>query len=396
MDVYTPFGGLFTVCLVLVILRLPLFSATDQKWHVSSSRTETLDGLRGYLALGVFIHHAVIYYGLLKSGVWDNPPSVLYTQLGPVGVSLFFMITGFLFWGKVISTDGRVEWLKLFVGRVFRITPVYYLTMLLVMFIIFAKSNFKLVEELDTIFMQIFPLFLFGIFEPGKVINGYVGPRGITAAVTWTLRYEWIYYLVILPFSALFVRAGFHLIYSIFVLLLCLIGYEFFHASSNSLLLAAFFMGMVCASLQTKMNSNSLDNKFFSGVIVLFFYLVFFEPFGMTDVLRVVLSGFIFFSIVNGCSIYGLLKKKSSQRLGEISYSIYLLQGIFLYLYVQIPEVREWAILNVYFFWLFVTVVGVSLVFGAYLAYVLIEKPGIRMGKKFIENFVHKNAGIRG
>lgn len=391
MDIYSPFGFFFTVCLVLAVLGLPLFSAADQKWHVTSSRTETLDGLRGYLALGVFIHHAVIYYKSLKFGVWDNPPSVLYTQLGPVGVSLFFMITGFLFWGKAISSDGRVEWMKLFIGRVFRITPVYYLAMLLMLVIIFVKVNFEILESIDTIFRQIFPLFLFGIFEPGKVINGYAGPKGITAAVTWTLRYEWIYYLIILPFSVVFIRFGAHLIYSVLVLFLCLIAYGFYDASSNSLLLAAFFIGMVTASLQTRINSTAFDNKAASGLIVINLYLIFFDPLGMTDVLRVLLSGLIFFMVVNGCSIYGLLKKRVSQRLGEISYSIYLLQGIFLYSYVQIPEVREWAILNAYSFWLFVSVVAISLVFGAYLSYLFVEKPGIHIGKDIIAKFVLKN-----
>lgn len=107
MNIYTPIGYFFVLVSVLLFMKLPVFSAADTKWHTNASRTMTIDGLRGYLAVGVFIHHAVIYYRYLTERIWDNPASSLYTQLGSINVSLFFMITGYLFWGKIISCQGR-------------------------------------------------------------------------------------------------------------------------------------------------------------------------------------------------------------------------------------------------------------------------------------------------
>lgn len=385
MTIYTPAGFFFVVSILLLVIKLPVFSAADTKWHTSSSRTLTLDGLRGYLATGVFIHHAVIYYQYLTEGFWDNPPSHLYTQLGPVGVSLFFMITGYLFWGKVITAEGRPKWINLLIGRVFRIGPVYFLTMALMLLIIFVKTEFNLQEPLAKVLSEIAPLLFFGIFEPGHAINGFNSPRSITAAVTWTLRYEWIFYLIILPVSALFARnRKLHIIYSIAVVLICLFASTQRNASSNSLLLAAFFIGMVGASLQANNFTLAISDKSMSAVVVTALWLIFFTPLPMHKTVQTILSGVVFLSVINGCSIFGLLISKSAQRLGEISYGIYLLQGIVLYLFVQLPDLRNLATSTTFNYWIFVLCEAIVLVSIAFLAYCWIEKPAIASGKKII------------
>ena len=387
MNIYTPLGYFFVLALLLLFIKLPLFAAADTKWHASTSRTMTIDGLRGYLAIGVFIHHAVIYYRYLTEGVWDNPPSSLYTQLGTVDVSLFFMITGYLFWGKIISSQGRPGWLKLFVGRLFRIGPVYFLMTGLMLLIIAIQTQFTLQEPLNKVLSEIGPLLLFGIFEPGHVINGYNGPRGITAAVTWTLRYEWVFYLVILPFSALFTRnRKHHLVYAVTVLLVCLGSSLSKNGSSNSLLLAAFFIGMVCASLQAHGCIVKMPDRTLSTIAAAALWFVFFEPIPTHKAIQTVVSGMVFFSIVNGCSLFGLLTNRGAQRLGEISYGIYLLQGIVLFSYAQFPEIRTVAISTSMNYWLLLFIESLTLVISAFLAYCLFEKPGIAIGKKIVSH----------
>jgi peptidoglycan/LPS O-acetylase OafA/YrhL len=385
MNIYTPLGYFFILASLLLLIRLPVFAATDTKWHTSSSRTLTIDGLRGYLAVGVFIHHAVIYYQYLKEGIWDNPPSSLYTLLGSIDVSLFFMITGYLFWGKIISDEGRPGWMKLFIGRAFRIGPVYFLMTGLMLLIISIQTQFTLQEPLNKVLLELAPLMLFGLFEPGHVINGFNGPRGITAAVTWTLRYEWVFYLIILPISAIFARnRKHHLAYSIAVLAMCFASSLFKHGSSNNLLLAAFFIGMVCASLQANNYVIGISDRVMSIIAALILWFVFFEPVPTFRIVQTVLSGIVFFAITNGCSLFGLLTRRSAQRLGEISYGIYLLQGIVLYTFARIPEMSTLATSTSLNYWFFVLVEGITLVAMAFTAYYFIEKPGIAAGKKIV------------
>jgi hypothetical protein len=42
-----------------------------------NERFATIDGLRGYLALMVFVHHACIWYFVGQGGGWAQPPSNL-------------------------------------------------------------------------------------------------------------------------------------------------------------------------------------------------------------------------------------------------------------------------------------------------------------------------------
>ena len=58
-----------------------------------------IDGLRGYLALMVFVHHGAVWWGYLHTGQWRPPPSRLMNNLGEGSVALFFMITALLFGG---------------------------------------------------------------------------------------------------------------------------------------------------------------------------------------------------------------------------------------------------------------------------------------------------------
>lgn len=385
MTTYTPAGYFFVVTALLLLIQLPIFASADKKWHASSSRTSTIDGLRGYLAVGVFVHHGVIYYRLLTESIWDNPPSSLYTQLGTINVSLFFMITGYLFWGKIIASQGRPGWLKLWIGRAFRIGPVYFLMTGLMLLIIAIATQFTLQEPLSKVLLEVAPLLLFGLVEPGHVINGFNGPRGITAAVTWTLRYEWVFYLIILPISALFARnRKHHLIYAVSVLLLCLVYPLFKQGSSNHLLLATFYIGMVCASLQDHDWTIPVSDRSMSIMATAALWFVFFEPIPTPKPIQIFLSGIVFFSIVNGCSLFGLLTHKSAQRLGEISYGIYLLQGIVLFVFAQNLDIHAFVTATPIHYWLFLSIQAITLICIAFAAYHFLEKPGIATGKKII------------
>lgn len=383
MTLYSPFGYFVVLAVLLLFIRLPLFASADRKWHVSTSRTVTLDGLRGYLAIGVFVHHATIYYGLLANGTWDNPASWFYTRLGPIAVAFFFMITGYLFWGKVVATDGRPGWRKLYIGRIFRIGPLYLFATAVMLFIVFQKTGFALLEPPLTVLKEIFPLLFLGIFEPDNSINTYGSPKTIIAAVTWTLHYEWIFYLVVLPISALFARKrSTHLVFAVGGLCLSLIMVALHNGSSNSPLIADFFIGMTCASLQQYNPLTNLPDKIKSFTSIALLWFVLFGYQGAPDIFQVILTGGVFFLIVNGCTLFGALVNKSAQRLGEISYGIYLLQGLVLFIFAEMPQVRTTAIATPQNYWMLVIIEGLALAFVAFVTYSFIEKPGIAMGKQ--------------
>src|ERR1700676_3751492 len=78
---------------------------------IAEGRFASIDGLRGYLALFVYLSHGCLWYFYLRNGRWDVPPSRLYTHMGSSSVAIFFMITGFLIFSKLIEAqNGNIDW----------------------------------------------------------------------------------------------------------------------------------------------------------------------------------------------------------------------------------------------------------------------------------------------
>jgi hypothetical protein len=71
-----------------------------------------IEGLRGILAMNVFLHHSLITYYFRASGVWGPPGSTFYGELGPGSVTMFFFITGFLFLTKAIKSPESLRTLN--------------------------------------------------------------------------------------------------------------------------------------------------------------------------------------------------------------------------------------------------------------------------------------------
>lgn len=42
----------------------------------AANRFASIDGLRGYLAFAVFIHHAAIWFQYLRTGAWPSPAPI--------------------------------------------------------------------------------------------------------------------------------------------------------------------------------------------------------------------------------------------------------------------------------------------------------------------------------
>ena len=73
--------SLLPAIVVLVVANATAF-VLGKKFGVPSSqgRFAAIDGLRGYLALCVFLHHSCIWFFYFKTGQWKVPPSNLYTD----------------------------------------------------------------------------------------------------------------------------------------------------------------------------------------------------------------------------------------------------------------------------------------------------------------------------
>jgi peptidoglycan/LPS O-acetylase OafA/YrhL len=56
---------------------------------------------------------------------------------------MFFMITGYLFYSQLLKQKGRPNWKKLYIGRIFRIIPLYWFAVALVVFGVAIHTNWR-------------------------------------------------------------------------------------------------------------------------------------------------------------------------------------------------------------------------------------------------------------
>jgi peptidoglycan/LPS O-acetylase OafA/YrhL len=384
----SPFYYFALLVFLLTFAGTSFFRRADASWHTSTSRTMNLDGLRGLLVVSVFIHHAAIYHGYLLHGTWQIPPSTLMTQAGQASVMFFFMITGFLFWSKAITSRGRPIWRVLYINRYFRIAPLYFFATSLMLLIVLGASNFHLRVSFLTFAQEIWPLSLAGFYSADAPINTYPSPSLILAGVTWTLRFEWLFYLLILPVSALFARReGWHIRYTALGFLI-FTELSAYYPGMRLIALMTFFGGMLCASLQYQFRFAIPVrwNTALSVVIcALLGYLMYFETAYQTAVIG--LLWLIFLIITSGCSVFGLLTARPALRLGELSYSIYMLQGLLLYAAFYFSAISTFALNSSLQYWSVITVTGAMLLAVSLATHLLIEKPGISLGKHLSRRF---------
>jgi peptidoglycan/LPS O-acetylase OafA/YrhL len=300
---------------------------------LKEGRSRMIDGLRGWLALGVFFAHASNMYFYFVRGDWAVEQMAFYGNAGQAGVCVFFMITAFLFWGRVLKAQAAFSARDLYLSRVKRIVPMYLASVLMVLAVVAVQSGFELRVGWLTLAKEVRAWLSFGFLQDGPT-NGVRGAHYINA-VYWTLAYEWMFYLA-LPLLALFARgAAFGAMLAVAML--------FCYTSPITL---CFVVGMLIAWMaRTRLGSLELSKHWLTPLPVAALLLAFtyHDTFAL---MPIVLLAIFFLFVVRNNSLFGLLATRAARVLGTISYSIYLVHCIVLYVvvsalhaYVPIAEV---------------------------------------------------------
>lgn len=293
----------------------------------ATGRFATIDGLRGYLALGVFLHHVALWRVFVATNAWTSPASRFYERLGSMSVGAFFMITAFLFVGKLAHASPEpIPWARLYISRVLRLWPAYLAVATVVFVVAMSLSGWHFNVSPRAFASGVADWLLFN--WRGKDINGYPQTFIIIAGVLWTLRFEWTFYLS-LPVIALVLNR--HRNYLGVFVGICFIG---FCAASRPPLyqVLPFVLGaavpwLVRNALFVEFSKKSWGSAA-AGACLVACLVMPSGPFGLAPV---VVLGVAFALIAAGSSIFGMLTHDASRALGEWTYSIYLWHGIVLF-----------------------------------------------------------------
>ena len=125
----------------------PILGSTNNS--KAPERIPELDGLRGLAVLMVMAYHAFAYEmvreqwgGLARALVW-------VTNLGWLGVDLFFVLSGFLITGVLLRTRQDARYLSNFYWRrALRILPLYFFVLLVIGLFYAHAGQFVLLSAL--------------------------------------------------------------------------------------------------------------------------------------------------------------------------------------------------------------------------------------------------------
>lgn len=364
---------------------LPFYREAIKKKQSDSSVDLQLEGLRGLLALGVFLHHSVRAYALIVTGEWAEPKSQLFSMLASGPVLFFFYLSGYLFWGKFLRTSRFAiseELYGFYKKRILRLYPALTVAVAMLLAIVFALSGFALKEPVSKIAL-----------ETGKWvslldvpdINGFTGTWYIVAGVFWTLQLELMFYLV-LPFLYWFSSGRRILLLWIIMGLLAtykiridmvLVGHLFFLLHKFAYYFLVGFSGGILAAILNSRGffPRTLPMWLQSGLVliplVLFFFVV---PTTHYSPLQSVILFVPFWFISAGWDGWGTLRSAPVVFLGMISYSVYLFHGIFLFLVTRFVD-AGWPIgsLSAFGYWSLIAVTGILVIGWSSFTYRFIE-----------------------
>lgn len=364
---------------------VPFYKNLKQK-EAQSGRVSSIDGLRGVLAMSVFFLHCVEYYDYRQTGKWLPPKSNFYAQLGVASVTMFFFITGYVFWKKLKKKPDSIHFGEFLKERLRRLSGAYVLACLLLFLLVAISSSFKLHVGFGTWIMQhvLWLTFLGSGHEINRIPMSkvWLGPA-------WTLRSEWYFYLT-LPLLGFFARTRRRLLLLLVgaAVVATLLGQV--HVSgiaaalvelprAYAMFLAYLFgTGMVIAELQVSRQTFARTHRLacLVAVVLIGVTLVYIKPeYGLLESAALALP---FALVASGADVLGLLSSSPILFLGRVSYSFYLLHllvlgGAWMFVDSVLPITSGAGP-----YWAFCAVAGTIALGLSAVSYRYIEAPGMR------------------
>lgn len=289
----------------------------------ATHKYKTLDGLRGLAAALVAIFHIYWRAGDSSDRYWslnylDNSTLKRAIMLvGEIPVSVFFMLSGFLFFTKILSSN-NFNTKDFFISRAIRIYPPVLASMLVIYLVTaFINGGQHLTSPLW--FLHALP---FLSEYKGTMVNNF--PINITnSGVFWTLVWENRLYLSI-PIIALIINRTTYKKTILIITMLTVITIDKAHLvdKAHAGYIMFFLVGFLVASL------NEKQLKYQNIITALLMVIaIFFTRYAYSTTTALYLLP-VFYLIRNGSDLFGILTSRPFRLLGTCSFSIYLLHGI--------------------------------------------------------------------
>ncbi|MES5664154.1 acyltransferase family protein [Acinetobacter baumannii] len=327
----------------LFLFPIPLYG----KDKIVLKNQNSINGIRGLLASLVMFSHLFKDLTLYQDIKWKYDKDYFEMvgwgnqalNTGKIGVAIFFMISGYLFYRLILQQEKKLSLKKFFYNRFTRIYPLYFFAILFCTLYLLLTAEYNLDFQL---LKKILSWFLFlGPYDGLRIVE-------MTHGVEWTLKLEILLYIsipilfyIFSKTQSLYLRHFFIIssIITIFSIGFILRIYGKVYIDPRAAL--CFYIGYIALEIKKSRNQeikslySFFNGKFAALLSILLFISAFFISSHNFFYFYLIFScGFLFISLACDNNLFGLLNARPLQILGEISYSIYLLHGIVLYFFI--------------------------------------------------------------
>ncbi|MBE9467749.1 MAG: acyltransferase [Bacteroidetes bacterium] len=346
-----------------------------------SQKYPYIDALRGIAVLLVLLVHC-------SQNVMVYPKWFQYfINNGAKGVQLFYIVSALTLF--ISFNNNKYEcnyYKKFFLKRFFRIAPLFYFAIIWYNFILQPIELTNINE-----FFRILSGFTFTLGFSPKWINR-VTPG------SWSIAVETTFYILI-PLLFLFVKNLKHAVKLLLFTLFFSLFFNYilinnFNFNSSSVLqeyvyinfvsqMPYFISGIILYFLTIDQNSIFVLTRweYIKFVVMLLIYEFFhYYLFGYFNITFIVLTGFIYLIYFYQFKIF---VNKFICFIGKVSFSIYLMHftTLFLLSKIRLTKLTEYITLNFFIKYILLFLISLAI---SYLTYLIIEKNGLKFGKKII------------
>ncbi|HEY1040730.1 MAG TPA: acyltransferase [Bacteroidia bacterium] len=311
-----------------------------------------LDSLRAFAALSVCLFH----YVCTTTGFIQGEGVKDLFSIGIYGVQLFFVISGFVIpWAMYNAGFRFSNFFRFLFKRLLRLEPPYIVSVLLALFILYAKEKFFGMQTGGDLSYQRILLhlgYLIPFFEQYEWLN----------TVYWTLAVEFQYYLLIALLFIPLIRMG--LMFRVFVYAGIIAASFIGGKPFLPYWLPVFMLGILLFLFKSK---RIADKEYYIVSVLMFGFCAY--KYELASLVYIIIP-------VIAVLYFSQYKIKGLHFLGKTSYSIYLIHPLIGGTFINIlshsvhhPLMKAALIL---------AGVIITLV-SAYIMYLLVEKPSKKL-----------------
>ena len=351
-----------------------------------SGQITELQSLRGIAAVTVMISHCLDGYG----------PSPLLSQIsslfnGRAAVVVFFVLSGYVLTCSLQKGHfARDAVLRFYVRRVFRLYPAIWAASALGLAYLFAL-HWQIPPDRPSPMMQ--HVFRSDRFDTLHIVASIAGMTTFIIPQLWTIFVEIVASAAMpcIAFVALYRRQWFACTFGLALLVSFTIPNTYYHVT---LYLVDFVVGagLAIPLLAVSLFRNAPARPLVGiGLVILacmqLLPIEYWSP--VANLLEMVVAALIIGTLVGATERVSLLRARFPRFIGDISYSIYLLHFVVLCTVIKAFTLLQWALgvsVDIYVLTILVTCVTSAVtIFLAWLTYVYVEEPGIKLGKRVLQ-----------